>query len=139
MSVSGYGITVLRTWHARQVAKFGELGEWLLSDSDGTEPLQAKVVTLTFTKLAKDHGISAHFHDLRHFASTQLQGMTDQKTAASRLGHTPRVMLDTYAHAIAERDAAASRALGDVLTKALEAGPQPSAEPPSELEEAAAG
>ena len=52
-------------------------------------------------------------------ASTQLQGMTDSKTAAGRLGHSPKVMLETYAHGIAERDAAASVALGDVITKAL--------------------
>ena len=122
VSVSGYGITVLRP---------GTPGRWPSSASsasgccrqrrDRTPAGEGRHADVT--KLAKDHGISAHFHDLRHFASTQLQGMTDQKTAASRLGHTPRVMLDTYAHAIAERDAAASRALGDVLTKTLEAGP----------------
>lgn len=122
VSLRGYGITVLQRWHDHQMARYGELGEWVLSDSDGTDPLSAKWLTLTFTALCTDNGMKgAHFHDVRHFASTQLQDKTDSKTAASRLGHSPKVMLETYAHAIAERDALAAVALGDVIVKALEA------------------
>jgi integrase len=122
VSLRGYGMTVLREWHAHQTARYGELGPWLLSDSDGSEPLSARWVTMTFTALCRANGIEdTHYHDVRHFASTQLQDKTDAKTAASRLGHSPKVMLETYAHAIAERDALAAVALGDVIAKALAA------------------
>lgn len=121
VSLRGDGMVVLRRWQAQQLETYGEVGEWLLSDSDGTEPLRAKTVTETFTRLARANGIDAHFHDLRHFASTQLQGLTDTKTAAGRLGHSPQVMLETYAHGVAERDALAAVALGEIITKGLPA------------------
>lgn len=119
VSLRGDGMVILRQWRAAQEATYGELGEWLVSDSDGTHPLRAKTVTETFTRLAKAEGIDAHFHDLRHFASTQLQGLTDTKTAAARLGHSPQVALETYGHAIAERDAVAAVALGQIITAEL--------------------
>jgi integrase len=85
VSMRGNGIEVLTRWKAAQEAGYGELGEWLLSDTGGTEPLRAKTVTETFTRLARDGGIHAHFHDLRHFASTQSQGVptTRRHRAAS--------------------------------------------------------
>lgn len=119
VSLSGYGMAVLDRRRAYQLEVWGELGEWLLSDGDGSVPMRAKTVTETFATLAKAQGLDAHLHDVRHFASTQLQGLTDPKTAASRLGHTPKVMLETYAHGIAERDAAASMALGSVIENAM--------------------
>lgn len=123
VSLKGGGMKALKGWKAVQLAEYGALGEWLLSDGDGTDPLRAKTVTETFTGLARDAGLDAHFHDLRHFASTQLLGVTDVKTSAGRLGHTPQVMLETYAHGIAERDAAAAVELGKIITKELPKAP----------------
>jgi integrase len=57
-----------------------------------------------------------HFHDLRHFAATQmLAGGFDVVTAAARLGLDPSVMLTRYAHAIPARDADAASYLAGVL------------------------
>jgi integrase len=120
VSLRGYGMVVLEQRRDYQLELWGELGEWLFSDGDGSDPLRAKTVTEVFSTLAADKKVQAHFHDLRHFASTQLTGLTDVKTAAARHGHSAKTMLETYSHAIAERDQQAAVALGAVLAKAIE-------------------
>ena len=120
ISVRGRAIQTIKGWELLQKATYGEVGEWLLSDSDGTEPLRAKTVTETFTRLARAAGIDAHFHDLRKFATTQLvAGGVDVTTISLRQGHSPEVLLKTYSKGVAERDAAASVALGEIIMQEL--------------------
>jgi hypothetical protein len=45
-----------------------------------------------------------------------LSSGVDVKTAASRLGHSPRVLLATYAHFVRSADEAAAARLGEWLT-----------------------
>ncbi len=118
-----FGEQVLATWEAKQRAEWGELGEWVVSYTNGDDPFSARTLTADFGRLAKDLGIDATFHDLRHFAQTQLVAAgIDPVTAARRAGHTPEVMMSTYAHGDVERDALAAQVVGGVLMKALEAG-----------------
>jgi integrase len=120
ISVAGDTAKVLRAWRATQEAEWGEVGEWLLSEAGGKIPLRAKQVTEVFGRLADRVGVDAHLHDLRHFAQTQLIGAgVDVKTVAARGGHTPQVLLETYTHGIAERDADAAITLGQIVTQAL--------------------
>ncbi len=118
-----FGEQVLATWERHQRAEWGELGEWVVSYVNGDVPFSARTLTADFGRLAKGLGIDATFHDLRHFAQTQLVAAgIDPVTAARRGGHTPAVMLGTYAHGTAEQDAAAAEVVGGVLMRALEAG-----------------
>ena len=58
-----------------------------------------------------------HFHELRHFAATQMiSGGIDPRMAATRLGHArPHVTLQIYAHAVAAADQRAAEVLGASL------------------------
>jgi integrase len=119
-----FGEQVLADWEAHQRAEWGELGEWVVSYTNGDAPFSARTLTADFGRLAHDLGIDATFHDLRHFAQSQLVAAgIDPVTAARRGGHTPEVMLGTYAHGTAEQDALAAEVVGSVLMKALEGGP----------------
>lgn len=123
VALGDYGVTVLKAYHTHQLERWGALGEWLLSDGDGTHPFRARTLTTQFTALAKAQDVTSHFHELRHFAQTQLIGLgVDVKTAAARAGHSPKILLETYAHAIAERDQQAANLLGSVIVAALEKG-----------------
>lgn len=118
-----FGEQVLADWEAKQRAEWGELGEWVVSWVNGDEPFSARALTHDFGRLAKSLDIDATFHDLRHFAQSQLVAAgIDPVTAARRGGHTPEIMLGTYAHGTAEQDAAAAEIVSGVLMKALEAG-----------------
>jgi integrase len=117
-----FGSNVLEAYRRHQVAAWGdELGEWVFSYyGDGTDPLSARAVTAYFARLAKRLGIKATFHDLRHFhQSAQLAGGVDVVTAARRAGHTPEVMLSTYAHGTPEQDAAAAEVVSGMLMAAM--------------------
>ena len=116
-----FGRQVLASWEARQRAEWGELEDWVVSYTGGDMPFTARTLTADFKRLAKQLGIDATFHDLRHFAQTTLVAAgIDPVTAARRAGHTPEVMLATYAHGTAEQDAAAAEVVSGVLMKALE-------------------
>jgi integrase len=93
---------------------------WLLSYNGGVTPMRAKSLTEYVTQLAKDTGVPAHFHTLRHLAATELvaQGV-DLPTAAGQLGHSTEVMAGTYLHASDERGAAAGELIAGVVTEAL--------------------
>lgn len=119
-----FGEQVLADWEAKQVAEWGELGEWVVSYTNGDVPFSARTLTYDFGQLAKGLGIDATFHDLRHFAQSQLVAAgIDPVTAARRAGHTPEVMMATYVHGTVEQDVVAAEVVGGVLMKALEAGP----------------
>jgi integrase len=56
------------------------------------------------------------FHGLRHSATILLlTNGVDVKTAASRLGHNPALMLRTYAHFVPSADRQAAERIGNVL------------------------
>ena len=118
-----FGERVLATWgrvSAPSGASWGS-GSWRFDG--GTTPFQARALTSDFGRTAKRLGIDATFRDLRHFAQTQLVAAgIDPVTAARRAGHTPEVMLGTYAHGTAEQDALAAEVVGGVLMKALGPG-----------------
>lgn len=116
------GETVLERYRTAKMELWGEvLGEWVLSDDRGNEPLQARVLTDGFRSLAKKLGIAGvSFHTLRHFhQSLQVAQGIDVVTAARRAGHTPQVMLDHYAHGTTERDVAAAEIVSAALMPAL--------------------
>jgi integrase len=55
--------------------------------------------------------------DLRHWAATHLVASgVDIKTIAGRLGHSPQVLLKTYAHRLPARDEQGAAILGDLLS-----------------------
>ena len=68
----------------------------------------------SFGKLCKATGVRCRFHDLRHFAATQMVAAgTDVRTVAGRLGHADAsTTLRIYAHALPERDREAAGVLG---------------------------
>ena len=70
-----------------------------------------------FAKLCGSLGIRFRFHDLRHFAATQLIGAdVDVRTVANRLGHADTsTTLNIYAHPLTERDEHAANVLGALL------------------------
>jgi integrase len=118
-----FGEEVLAAWEAHQRAEWRELGEWIVSYTNGDVPFSARTLTHDFGQLAKGLKIKATFHDLRHFAQSQLVAAgIDPVTAARRAGHTPEIMLGTYAHGTAEQDAQAAEIVSGVLMKALETG-----------------
>jgi integrase len=56
------------------------------------------------------------FHSLRHVHASQLLARgVDVVTTARRLGHSPDVLLRTYAHVIAQTDKAAADAIDAAL------------------------
>jgi len=118
-----FGEEVLADWEAKQRAEWGELGEWVVSYTNGDTPFSARALTHDFGRLAKSLDLDATFHDLRHFQQTVLNAEgIDPVTAARRAGHRPEMHLGTYAHGTAEQDAAAAEVVSGVLTRALEAG-----------------
>ena len=70
-----------------------------------------------FRKFCGEHGFRISFHGLRHTCAIgMLSSGVDVKTAASRLGHSPRVLLATYAHHVKSTDEAAAQRLGKWLS-----------------------
>jgi len=102
----------------------GHVGTDLAADAfvlsprgDGRAPMLPDTLSHRFAALMKDMGLPYHFHDLRHFAATQMVAAgTDLRTVAGRLGHAdPSMTLRVYAHALPERDREAAELLGRVL------------------------
>jgi integrase len=87
-------------------------GGWLLSHDCGRTPFRAKWLSAEISALGARAGVPVITHELRHFAATEMVGAgVDPVTAASRLGHTPEMLLRVYAHAIPSRDVEAARLL----------------------------
>src|SRR5450759_4857387 len=98
---------------------------WLLSYDGGTTPMRAKGLTAYIAKLGRRVGVPVHFHQLRHFAATELNAAgVDLPTAAAQLGHSPAVMAGTYLHSDDDRGAKAGELISAVVGRAL-AGPTP--------------
>jgi integrase len=88
------------------------------SSLDGSLPWRPHRVTLAFTRLRDELGVSGvRLHDLRHFTATQmLASGVPVKTVAVRLGHAnAATTLNVYAHALESSDAEAAHLLGSIL------------------------
>ena len=71
-----------------------------------------------FRTFCGERGFKISFHGLRHSCAIgMLSSGVDVKTAASRLGHSPRVLLATYAHHVKSADEAAAERLGQWLSR----------------------
>jgi len=88
----------------------------LTNDHRGRSPILPNTISHQFPRLAKslDPPLPYHFHELRHFAATQMiSGGIDPRMAATRLGHArPHITLQIYAHAVAAADRKAAEILG---------------------------
>jgi len=73
----------------------------------------------------RDAGVAVRFHDLRHFAASNLLAAgVNPAAVAAALGDTPAVLWRTYAHAIAGDDDALRAAMGRSPSKSrTERGP----------------
>jgi len=94
---------------------------WVFTDDPaGGEPMAPARVGAWWSWLRKTSGgdlDGVRFHDLRHFAATQmLTNGVDVATVAGRLGHkSSTVTLSVYSHFIEPADAAAADLMGDLL------------------------
>lgn len=90
----------------------------------GNQPWSPDGLSAAFYKLKTTLGMPWRFHDLRHFAATQLIGAgVDIRTVAGRLGHSDATTtLRVYSHVIAERDRSAAAILGSLIAE-VQVGP----------------
>jgi integrase len=128
VALGSVGLALLRRYESEKVAVWGSLDPdgWMLCYGDGSKPMRAKTLTGYVTDLGRrlDPPLSVHFHEFRHFAASELLGAgVDLKTAAARMGHSPTVLAEIYAHSTDDRNAAAAELLGAVVARALPTGP----------------
>ncbi len=84
--------------------------------------MRAKSLTAYMARLGRRLGVPVHFHQLRHFAATELNAAgVDLPTAAAQLGHSPAVMASAYLHSDDARGAKAGELIAGVVVGALEA------------------
>ena len=131
VALGAVGIEVLRRRHDAQMALAArtsvplDTDPYILCDdtntATGSEHLNPNILTQRFIRLCRTLGVHFRFHDLRHFAATQLIGAgVDVATVAARLGHAdPSLTLRVYTHALPERDEHAANVLGALLPPAL--------------------
>lgn len=124
--VGQQALAALAAWRARGEDLARQAGVEMGPDAfivsrwpDSSRFLHPDRITEAFGKVTLElRMVHVHFHSLRHFAATELlaAGVSPQD-AASVLGHAnPTMTLNVYAHATADRLAAA----GAVLDRALE-------------------
>jgi integrase len=128
IAIDGFGIEVLRR-HRAEVEGRAEYAGVELEDSwpifchlssgsyDFTRPINPDTVTHLVTRIARQAGIAATPHTLRHFMATQMIATgNDIRTVAGRLGHAkPSTTLDVYAHVMPQRDRDAALGIGAAL------------------------
>lgn len=108
-------------------------GYILSLDPTGSEPMKPDSIGQAFRRVAAKADVEIRFHDLRHFAATQMIGAgIDPRTVAERLGHAdPSITLRIYAAAVEARDKEAASILGKLVagpvTAELEAPALPEA------------
>jgi len=123
-ALSPLAVSVLRDHLALQRQRCAELAKpfapdgWVLSTDRGDRPVRAKQLSAAVTALSTRVGVPIRLHELRHFAATQmLSAGVDVKTAAARLGHSPSMLLDVYAHVVPAADTAAAAAVEAALLR----------------------
>lgn len=84
---------------------------------DASAPKPPDSVTAAFNRLRDGLGLTGlHFHDIRHYNGSHLiAGGMDIATVAARLGHSPTMLMQTYAQVIDTRDQEAAAIMGRVL------------------------
>src|SRR5262249_30730026 len=85
---------------------------------DGSLPWRPGYVTLAFTRLRDELGLSSvRLHDLRHFNATNLLANgTDVRTVSGRLGHADAsTTLNIYSHFVEHADRDAASSIGGLL------------------------
>jgi integrase len=122
------GVELLAGYQDSKRALLGQDPDgWLLSYDGGTTPMRAKGLTDYVARLGRRVGVKVHFHQLRHFAASELAALgVDLPTAAAQLGHSPGTMASTYLHATDERGAKAGALISGAVMGALTQGPAPS-------------
>ena len=89
-------------------------------DPAGRQPMNPDSVTPRFGRLAKQLGLHARLHDLRHYAATQLiAGGVDVRTVSGRIGHAGggATTLRVYTHFQAAADRRAAQLLEQTLKR----------------------
>jgi integrase len=88
---------------------------------DGSTPYRPDHVSKAALRIARDAGLPpevCHPHGLRHyFASQGLAAGADVAAMAAVLGHDPKILLSTYAHAVDEAKLSAVAAVGKTLSR----------------------
>jgi integrase len=88
---------------------------FVITKRDGGQ-MSPSTLTFAFNNFTAKHGFDVSFHGLRHSATILLlTSGVDVKTAASRLGHNPALMLRTYAHFVPSADRQAAERIENVL------------------------
>jgi integrase len=87
----------------------------VITKRDGGQ-MSPSTLTFAFNNFTAKHGFDVSFHGLKHSATVLLlTSGADVKTAASRLGHNPALMLRTYAHFVPSADRQAAERIGNAL------------------------
>jgi integrase len=105
-------------------ASLGDAAYVLSRSPDSSTPWPPNDVTHAFIRLRDRLGLrEVRLHDLRHFAATRLLGAgVPVRTVSGRLGHAnAATTLGVYAHFLAESDREAADALGDLVSRSVEA------------------
>lgn len=118
-------VAALRSWRVASIAQALEFGIAWTDDRyvwarrpDGVDPWGLGTFSHRWRQLADAHGLTGvRLHDLRHAMVSQLIGDGfDIAVASDRAGHSSRsVTLDTYSHALPDRDREAADHLGRIL------------------------
>lgn len=95
------------------LTRLGQDRTWIFSSDDALRSTSS--VTTWWYRVRRVTGITSTFYAIRHHAATQLlaSGM-DPVTVAGRLGHSPDVLLRTYAHFVPAKDEEAAEILGEL-------------------------
>ncbi len=116
------GLSALKRYKAHQaedLLRFGirqDEGTPVMATWDG-KAMNPDTLSEHFRTFTTAHGFAISFHALRHsVAIAMLSSGVDVKTAAGRLGHSPRVLLQTYAHHVRSADEAAAERLEQWLS-----------------------
>lgn len=120
-------VEILRRWRRRQAEQLLMLG---IGQDESTPILTNRhgrafapgTLSDAIRAFMDEYGFEGTFHTLRHTCATaMLTAGTDVKTAAAILGHSPQVLLTTYAHAIPDAVEAAADRLDAAFGRAVDA------------------
>jgi integrase len=117
---------VLRPVPLTAPREWGDRGDWLLSLDSGRTPMRPNTLGNSLSELGRRAGVPVTAHAFRRFAATKMVGAgVDIVTAASRMGHSPAMMLGTYAAFQPKRDVAAAAMLEALVLGPIEAPREP--------------
>ncbi len=119
------GTVELLRFHRERSKQAAAAAEAILSDDTyvfshdvaNRTPWRPDYVTLAFSRIRDQLGLSVRLHDLRHFAATSmLVSGQDVRTVSGRLGHADAATtLGVYAHFLESADKDAADLMGEVL------------------------